>query len=198
VSEPPQRTLVLACGALAIEILWLIEANDLDHLDVKCLPATLHHTPERIPDAVRQKLRADRADYAKVLVLYGDCGTGGALDRVLDQEQGVERIPGPHCFSFFWGNAAFAQYCQDEITTFFLTDFFCRHFETFVWSAYGLDRHESMVEFVFGNYEKLVYLAQLDTPQLTEKAQEIAARLNLTFERRLVGFGDMEVALAQT
>lgn len=184
------RTLLLACGALANEVLWLKNANQLTHVDLQCLPAKLHHTPALIPEAVRRKIREYRAQYARVIVIYGDCGTAGALDRLLEEE-GVERIAGPHCFSFLWGNDAFSEYTDDEITTFYLTDFFCRHFDKFVWETYGLNRHESMVDFVFGNYEKLLFLAQVDDPELTEKAKEIAARLNLTFERRSVGYGSL-------
>ena len=190
-----QRALLLACGALAKDLVWLIEVNRLEHLDLKCLPAQLHHSPARIPDAVRTALRTYRDKYQKILVVYGDCGTGGTLDNVLEEEGGIERIPGPHCFSFMWGNRQFAQYGEDEITTFFLTDFFCRHFETFMWEAYGLDRHEGMVDFVFGNYEKLVFLAQKDDAALKLKAQRIAARLGLSYEYRFVGFGDLEPAV---
>ncbi|MEX0281873.1 MAG: DUF1638 domain-containing protein [Arenibacterium sp.] len=193
--EVETRTLILACGALAREVLWVIEANGLTHLDLKCLPAQLHHRPERIPEAVRDKIRAYRDAYDKIYVLYGDCGTGGALDRVLEEEGGIERIPGPHCFSFLWGNAPFAAYSDDEITTFYLTDFFCRHFESFMWKAFGLDRHASMVEFVFGNYEKLIYLSQEEDPGLVEKAQTISEQLGLLFEHRAVGYGDLEQAV---
>lgn len=191
------KTLLLACGALAKEVVWLVEVNNLQHLDIKCLPAQLHHAPARIPEAVRAKIREHRDSYDKIYVLYGDCGTAGGLDRVLEEEGGIERIAGPHCFSFYWGNDAFAQYNEDEITTFYLTDFFCRHFETFMWEAFGLDRHESMVEFVFGNYEKLIYISQTDTPDLVKKAQGIAERLNLSFEHRSAGFGDLERSLLQ-
>ena len=193
-----QKTLLLACGALAKDLMWLIQANGLDHLEIQCLPAQLHHAPARIPEAVRAQLRKNQDRYQKIFVVYGDCGTGGALDRVLGEEGGIERIPGPHCFSFMWGNRAFAEYSDDHITTFFLTDFFCRHFEKFMWEAYGLDRHKSMVDFVFGNYEKLAFLAQTEDADLRAKAEEIAARLGLTFEYRRVGFGDLERAVLRT
>ncbi len=196
--ERPQKTLLLACGALARDLVSLVHTNRLDHLEIQCLPAQFHHTPARIPEAVRVQLRKYRDRYQKVFVVYGDCGTGGALDRVLEEEGGIERIPGPHCFSFMWGNEAFAEYGEDEITTLFLTDFFCRHFEKFMWEAFGLDRHESMIDFVFGNYEKLVFLAQIKDAELRAKAEEIAARLSLTFEYRMVGFGDLERSVLQT
>lgn len=188
-------TLLLACGALGREIVWLIERNGLKHLDVQCLPASLHHTPGKIPDAVRDQIRANKDKYEKIFVLYGDCGTAGALDRVLEEEGGIERISGPHCFSFFWGNEAFAEYGEEEITTFYLTDFFCRSFDKFVWQAFGLDRNKNMVDFVFGNYEKVVFMPQTDDPSLERKAQEIAARLGLEYERRFVGYGELETAI---
>ncbi|MET1413761.1 DUF1638 domain-containing protein [Roseibium sp. HPY-6] len=188
-------TLLLACGALGKEIVWLIEKNGLKHLDVQCLPAGLHHTPDKIPEAVRTQIRANKDRYDKIFVLYGDCGTAGALDRVLLEEGGCERIAGPHCFSFYWGNEAFSAYGEDEITTFYLTDFFCRSFEKFIWQAFGLDRNKNMVDFVFGNYEKLVYMPQTDDPSLEKKAREIASSLGLTYERRFVGFGELETAI---
>ena len=184
-------TLLIACGALGREIIDLIELNAWQHLDVACLPAKLHHAPKLIPEAIRAKIREARGKYDKIYVLYGDCGTGGLLDKVLAEEGGIERIGGPHCFSFYAGNAAFEATAEDDITTFFLTDYFCRHFETFVWQAIGLDRRADMVEFVFGNYEKLVYLAQTADPELNSQAQAIADRLGLTYEYRYCGYGDL-------
>lgn len=186
-------TLLIACGALAREIVDLIEINRWRHLDVTCLPAKLHHAPKLIAGAVRGKIREARGKYDRIYVLYGDCGTGGELDEVLKEEGNVERIAGPHCFSFFAGNASFAARADDDITTFFLTDYFCRHFEKFVWQAVGLDRRADMVQFVFGNYRKLVYLAQTRDPELEAVAPQIAARLGLAYEYRFTGYGDMEV-----
>lgn len=160
-------------------------------------PAQLHHAPARISEAARAQLRKNRDKYERIFVVYGDCGTGGALDRVLEEEGGVERIQGPHCFSFMRGKAPFSTCAEDEITTFFLTKFFCRHFEKFIWEAFGLDRHESMVEFVSGNYEKLVFIAQTEDAQLKMKAEQIARRLGLKYEYQLVGFGDLERAALQ-
>jgi len=191
-------TLLIACGALAQEIVHLIELNGWRHLDVACLPAKLHHAPKLIAGAVRSKIEAARSKYDKIYVLYGDCGTGGELDAVLAQAGNVERIPGPHCFSFFAGNAAFAADAEDDLTTFFLTDYFCRHFEKFVWQAIGLDRRADMVQFVFGNYRKLVYLAQTREAQLEASAQQIANRLGLAYEHRFVGYGELEPFMAAT
>lgn len=191
-------TLLIACGALAREIVDLIERNNWRHLDVICLPAKLHHAPKLIAEAVRSKLQDNRAKYEKIYVLYGDCGTGGELDQVLAEEGNVERIPGPHCFSFLAGNEAFAATSEDDLTTFFLTDYFCRHFEKFVWQAIGLDRRADMVQFVFGNYRKLVYLAQTRDVHLETSARQIAARLGLEYEYRFVGYGDLETFMAET
>lgn len=189
-------TLLIACGALGREVVQLIEMNRWQHLDVACLPAKLHHRPELIAEAVREKIRAQRDRFDRICVLYGDCGTGGELDQVLEEEGGIERIPGPHCFSFFAGNEAFATRAEDDMTTFFLTDYFCRHFDTFVWKALGLDRRADMAAFVFGNYEKLVFLAQTEDVQLQDKAREIAQRLSLAYEYRFCGYGDLASFMA--
>ena len=186
-------TLLIACGALAREAVDLIEANGWRHLDLQCLPAKLHHRPELIPEAVREKIRAAKAGgsaTARYMSSMAIAARAGELDRVLAEEGGVTRIGGPHCFSFYRGNAAFAAAAEREITAFYLTDYFCRHFETFVWEALGLDRRADMVEFVFANYEKLVYLAQVEDPDLATKAEAIARRLKLAYEYRPCGYGD--------
>ncbi len=193
----PGRVLLIACGALAREILAVTRANGWNHLDLTCLPAKLHNEPEKIPDAVRAKVREARADgYSKVFVVYADCGTGGLLDRVC-AEEGVERIEGPHCYSFFDGNEAFAEREEaGEITAFYLTDFLARQFDTLIWKGFGLDRHPDMLPMMFGNYEKVVYLAQTDDPALEAKARAAADRLGLAFEIRRTGYGDLAGFLA--
>jgi hypothetical protein len=191
------NTLLIACGALAKEIIVLIERNGWRHLDVACLAAKLHHTPHLIPEAIRQKIRASRNAYTKIYVLYGDCGTGGTLDRMLAEEGGIERIPGPHCFSFFAGNEAFAAVAEEDMSTFYLTDYFCRHFETFVWKALGLDRRADMVDFVFGNYRKLVFMPQVRDDALEQKAREIASRLGLKYEYRFCGYGELATFMSE-
>ena len=188
-------TLLIACGALGREIIDLIEMNGWRHLDVTCLPAKLHHQPQKIPEQIRQKIRAHRSRYKKIFVLYGDCGTGGLLDKVLEEEGDVERIPGPHCFSFFRGNEAFSRLMEDEIGSFYLTDFFCRHFETFVWEALGLDRRDDMAAFVFGHYTKLVFMPQVKDEALERKAREIACRLGLDYEYQFCGYGDLATSM---
>jgi hypothetical protein len=186
------RVLLIGCGALAREVLDLIEANGWNHLDLHCLPAILHNHPEKIPTAVEDAVTARRGDYAQVFVLYADCGTGGLLQAACAR-LGVEMLQGPHCYSFFEGNAVFA--ARDEITAFYLTDFLVRQFDAFVTRPLGLDRHPQLRDMYFGNYTKLVYQAQTDDPELTEKARTCAAFLGLDFERRFTGYGDLEVAL---
>lgn len=188
--------LLIACGALAREIIQLIELNNWQHLDVACLPAKLHNTPEQIPEAVREKIRTNRDKYNRIYVLYADCGTGGLLDKVLEEEGDVERIPGPHCYSFFAGNDVFEARAEDDMRAFFLTDYLCRHFDKLVWEGFGLDRHPDMPAFVFGNYEKVVFLAQTKDEALERQAAEIAHRLGLAYEYRFTGMGDLASYMA--
>lgn len=195
---PPKgtgRILLIACGALAHEILALKSANAWSHLDLQCLPANLHLWPDRIPAAVEQAVRTHRAAYDDVFIVYADCGTGGLLQAKC-AELGVQMIEGPHCYSFFEGNAAFAAKAEDEFTAFYLTDFLVRQFDAFVWRPMGLDRHPELRDIYFGNYTKLVYQAQTDDPALDAKAADCAARLNLAYERRFTGYGDLGTALA--
>ncbi len=186
------RILLLACGALAREVLALIRLNGWHHFDLHCLPAILHNTPDRIPRAVEEAVQRHGDSYDRVFVLYADCGTGGELSATCER-LGVEMLAGPHCYSFFEGNAAFA--ARDEITAFYLTDFLTRQFDAFVWRPLGLDRHPELRDLYFGNYDRLVYLAQTEDPALTAKAEQAAERLGLAFERRFTGYGDLTTAL---
>ena len=190
VPTAPPRTLLIACGALAREVLALIRLNGWRHMELTCLPADLHNTPQRIPDAVRAKIKATRGKYGKVLVLYGDCGTGGLLDQVL-AEEGVERIPGPHCYAFYSGVGAFLAQAEAEPGCFYLTDYLARHFERLVIQGLGLDRHPELLPLYFGNYEKLVYLAQAPDPWLEQQAKAAALRLGLAYEHRPTGYGGL-------
>nr|WP_144293387.1 DUF1638 domain-containing protein [Rhodoligotrophos appendicifer] len=185
------RLLLIACGALATEIVTLIEANQWAMFDLACLPAKLHNHPEMIPEAVREKIREARGAYENIFVLYGDCGTGGLLDRVVEEE-GVERIPGPHCYSFFTGNDLFAGREDADFRSFYLTDYLARHFDKLVWEGLGLDRHPELLPLYFGNYEKVIYLAQVNDPGLDARAETAAKRLGLGYERRFTGYGDMD------
>jgi hypothetical protein len=188
------RILLIACGALAREILDLKKANGWDHMDLTCLPAKLHLYPEKITEAVIESVAKHRASYDEIFVVYADCGTGGLLKTACDN-MGVQMVAGPHCYSFFEGNERFAGISESEFTAFYLTDFLVRQFEAFIIKPMGLDRHPELRDMYFGNYEKLVYQAQTDDPALTKKAKEAAETLGLAFERRLTGYGDLEVTL---
>ncbi|MBI1219356.1 MAG: DUF1638 domain-containing protein [Rhodobacteraceae bacterium] len=194
--RPQGRVLLLACGALAHEILALKRANGWDHMDLTCLPANLHLWPDRIPAAVEAAVTTHRATYETIFVVYADCGTGGLLQAKC-AELGVEMVEGPHCYSFFEGNATFAELAETEFTAFYLTDFLVRQFDAFVWKPMGLDRHPELRDMLFGNYTKLVYQAQTDDPALDAKAQDCAARLGLAYERRFTGYGDLTPTLAR-
>jgi hypothetical protein len=189
------RTLLIACGALAREIAALRRANDWHDLEVRCLPAELHNRPERIAPAVRAVIAANRGRYAQMFVVYGDCGTRGELDALL-REEGIERLPGAHCYEFLATAAVFAQLADSEPGTFYLTDFLLRHFERLVIRPLGLDRHPELTPVYFGHYRKLLYLSQAPAPQGLAQAQAIAARFGFAFEHRFTGYGELGTRLA--
>ncbi|MCI2393136.1 DUF1638 domain-containing protein [Aliiroseovarius sediminis] len=193
-TDTSAKVLILACGALANEILALIRLNGWDHMSLTCLPAILHNTPERIPDAVRAAYDKHHADFDQIFVAYADCGTGGQLAALCD-DLGIEMIRGPHCYSFFEGNDAFAAHADGEIDVFYLTDFLARGFESFVIKPLGLDRHPELRDMYFQHYTRLIYLAQTDNPDLDRMAQAAAERLGLRYERKFTGFGDLKTAL---
>lgn len=191
-----QPMLIIACGALAREITAVVRANAWSQVRVECLPADLHNHPERIPEAVRRKLeRVDRAR-ERVFVAYADCGTGGLLDQVLEAH-GVQRLAGAHCYEFYAGAQVFAELAEAEPGTFYLTDFLARHFQRLVVTGLGLDRHPQLAALYFGNYRRLVYLAQREDPLLLERARQAAARLGLAFEQRFAGYGDLHTSLVR-
>jgi len=189
-----RRQLVLACGALAREVNAVLAANHLHHVTLHCLPAGLHNRPKEIPDAVRAAVREARDDYDDILVGYADCGTGGELDKVLFEE-GLQRLPGAHCYAFFSGVDAFERRAEEDMRAFFLTDFLTRQFETLVIEGLGLDRHPELRDMYFGHYEKVVYLAQTDDPRLKTGAEAAAKRLGLAYEYRFVGLGELAPAV---
>ena len=189
------RPLVIGCGALARELVALTRRAGLPAMDLTCLPATLHNRPERIPAAVERKIRRAKArGVERIFVAYADCGTGGRLDRVL-QVEGVERLDGAHCYEIYSGRTAFAAVQDEEPGTFYLTDFLARNAERLVWRGLGLDRHPELRPLYFGNYRRVVYLAQTDDPALTAAGRRLARRLGLAFERRFTGLGELAVAI---
>lgn len=189
------RVLLIACGALAREIVELTERNKWDAFDIQCLPAKWHNTPQFIVPAVRQKIFAAKRHYDKIFVLYGDCGTGGQLDALLE-EQGVERLEGPHCYAFYSGNSVFAEHADDDMTVFYLTDYIARQFDKLIWEGLGLDRHPELLPDYFKHYTKVVYLAQTEDETLQRKAEAAAVKLGLQYEYRFTGYGELETDMA--
>jgi hypothetical protein len=195
-SSIPPRVVVIGCGALARELLAL--TRDLPAVKVEAVDARLHMRPALIADAVMAKAAKVRARYGqdvRIFVAYADCGTNGALDAVLARE-GIERIPGAHCYEFYAGSAAYAALQEEELGTFYLTDFLARQFESLVLVGLGLDRHPELLPDYFGSYRRLVYLAQTDDPALEAKARAAADRLGLSFERRDTGYGELAPVIA--
>jgi hypothetical protein len=186
--------LVIACGALAHEILELQRLGGWRHVTLECLPAQLHNTPEKIPDALREKLDEVAGRFDAIFVGYGDCGTGGRLDALLD-EYDVERLPGAHCYEFFTGGDRFRELAEDEPGTFYLTDFLTRHFDSLVFRGLGLDRNPELRDSYFGNYRRLLYLAQTQSPELEARARECAERLGLEYSYHYTGLDGLASAL---
>lgn len=189
---------IIACGALANELLALKQLNQWNHFEITCLPAKYHSTPALIPEAVCSKIKQiknQNPNYqTEIIIAYGDCGTGGLLDKVL-KETNTKRLAGAHCYQFFAGQNAFNVLHEAEIGTFYLTDFLTKHFDTYVWKALGLDRKPELLEIYFGNYKKLIYLAQTDNKELGKKAQECADRLGLAYEQIFTGYGELKTTL---
>ena len=181
-----ESVLVIACGALAKEIVELKQLNGWSHLKVQCLPADLHNRPEKIPGAARAAIEKYRPEFDHLFVAYADCGTGGALDKVL-AEFGIERLAGTHCYEFYAGAAEFAGLADDEPGTFYLTDFLTRHFDRLVKKGLGLDRHPELLATYFGNYRRLVYLSQAESTELEQAAREHADYLGLEYVHRHTG-----------
>jgi hypothetical protein len=184
-------TLIICCGAIANEIVTIIRENGWEHMKVECLPAKLHNEPDTLPEGVRAKIRAGRARGDEVVVLYSDCGTGGGMARVLEEE-GVENIGGAHCYEVFTGSEPFKQLMQDEPGSFFVTDFLARHFEKLVFKGLGLDRFPKLRNVYFGKYRKMVYLVQRENPETLKRAEAAAASIQLELEVRHTGYGGFQ------
>ena len=180
------QILVIACGAIARELVRIRDINGWDHVQFQCLPANLHNSPDKIPSAVIEKIEAEGNSFEKVFVAYADCGTAGALDRALEGT-GIERIPGAHCYEFFAGSEVFFDLAEQEAGSFYLTDFLVQHFERLVIGGLGLDRHPELADVYFANYRRLVYLAQTDSDKLQALAKSYAERMGLEYVYRFRG-----------
>lgn len=190
----PDSLLVIACGALAEEINALKQSQGWDHMQLVCLDAWLHNRPERIPDRLRAKIRQHKDEYSDIFVAYADCGTAGGIDRVLEEE-GIERLPGAHCYEFYAGAQRFEVLANAEPGTFYLTDFLVKHFERFVIKPLKLDTHPELRDVYFGNYHRLVYLSQTPGENSLAAAVDAADKLGLEFEHVHCGYGELVVGL---
>ena len=189
-----RRPLIIACGALVSELRAVLGRNGLNEaIEVRYLPANLHNRPEGIVPALREHLdgRGDRP----TMVGYADCGTGGALDAMLQDYPDVTRIPGAHCYEFFAGSAFFAQLHDEQPGTFYLTDFLAKHFDALVWQGLGLDRHPELRDVYFGAYTRVMLLSQTTDPAVEVAGRKAAERLGLAFAHRHVGLDGLEAAI---
>jgi hypothetical protein len=186
--------LIIACGALAQEIVQLQTLNGWNHLHLKCLDAELHNRPHLIAGKLREKIAQHRNEYNNIFVAYADCGSGGEIDRVLEDEN-IERLPGAHCYSFFAGEQRFKEISEQELGSFYLTDFLAKHFERLVIKGLKLDQHPELRNQYFGNYTRVVYLSQEDNPSVRSLAKNAALFLGLDFEHEHCGYGDLQTGL---
>lgn len=187
-------TLVITCGALAGELRDIVAINQLEFVTIECLPANLHNKPEDIPAAVAARIERARGRFDRIFVGYADCGTGGELDRLLAID-GIERLPGAHCYEFFATTPVFGAIHEADPRTFYLTDYLVRHFDRLVITGLGIDRYPELRQDYFGNYRRIMHLAQTDDSALEHAGRDAALRLDLDYERRLVGYGDLESSI---
>jgi hypothetical protein len=188
------KTAFIICGALAREVLAIIDRHGWNAAVVG-IPALDHMYPERIAPDVEKQFQELRHQYERIIVVFGDCGSRGALDQFLDQYN-LERVAGPHCYEMYGGDE-FHQLMAEEPGTFFLTDFLVRGFEGLVIKQLGLDRFPILKEDYFRHYQRLVYLVQVEDVELFQRAQEIAAYLDLPLEIRHTGYGLLEERLVK-
>ena len=184
-------TLVIACGALAHELVDVLKANQWDHVDVQCLPADWHNTPDKIAPGVERKIIENKENYSHILVAYGDCGTGGHLDNVIEKHK-VERLPGAHCYSFFAGEEHFTKLAEDDIGTFYLTDYLAWHFDRLILEELGINKHPELREMYFGNYTRMLYLSQTHNQERLAQAQSAADAIGLPLEVHYTGLKRFE------
>lgn len=185
-------TALIACGALAREVLALKQKHGWE-ADVLAAPALLHNEPRKIPAAVRERIRKARGRYERVIVVYGDCGTGGLLDKLLAQE-GVERVAGPHCYEMY-ANGQFERLMAEAPGTYFLTDYMVQSFDHLVIEGLGLNRFPELRDEYFRHYTRCVYLMQSDDPALRARAEWAATQIGLPLEIQRVGYGALETRL---
>ena len=177
---------LIICGALGREVTAIIQDQGWD-AEVIGLPAIDHVFPERIAPHVDQRIEELQDTYEKLVVVYGDCGSRGALDELLSQYPDIQRVPGPHCYEIYAGET-FDEMMDQEPGTFFLTDFMVRTFWGLIMKSMGLDRFPQLKVDYFRNYKRIVYLVQDDSEVHREQAEQIAAYLELPLEIKVTGY----------
>ena len=190
------KLLVIACGALAHEIVWLQRLNNWNQIELQCLDAELHNRPKLIPQKLRDKIKENLGQYQSIFVAYADCGTGGEIDRVLEEEN-IERLPGAHCYSFYATEERFSELAEQELGTFYLTDFLVEHFDRIMIKGLKLDRHPELRDQYFAHYTRVIYLSQRQDTELEAKAKVAAEFLGLEFRHLHTGYGDLDRSLQQ-
>ena len=182
------KRLVLGCGALVHELVALCrQTPELKAaITLQCLPAKLHNTPQLIAGEVDKFLAKNAYKYDDVFVAYGDCGTAGELDNVL-AKYNARRIEGAHCYEFFAGTAAFEEIVEDQLGSFFLTDYLVKNFDRLVVEGLGLDRFPELFDEYFKHYTQMVYLAQTESLELQELAKAHAQSFGMDYQYRYVG-----------
>ncbi len=190
------KILIIACGALAREVLDVIKINGFTHLAITCLPAILHNRPTEIPERLRAKIRKNKSKYSKIYVAYADCGAGGRIEKVC-AEEGAEMMTGPHCYAFYTGQEAFTKLAEEELGSFYLTDYLARQFDAVIMEGFGLNKHPEIRDMMFGNYTRLVYMAQVDDPELDRKAEAAAVKLKLNYTKIKTGYGELASFIEQ-
>ena len=190
-----EKVCIVACGALAHEVKFIISSlPKAANVKFVCLPAILHNYPHLIGQKLEKKILQLQPKFDRILVAYGDCGSGGEIEKVCNK-YGASFIHSPHCYAFFATDATFETIQAKEIGTFYLTDFLAKHFYRLVIQGMGIDKHPELQEILFGNYKRLVYLAQQPTPALEQKAKDAAALLHLDYEYIYTGYGDLSAFL---
>ena len=199
---PQAKLLVIACGALAHEIIGLQKYSGWNQIEVQCLDAELHNRPQLIPQKLRAALDKSRGQYQHTFIGYADCGTGGEIDRIIEQESQVsdkkiERLPGDHCYSFYAGEQRFNALADQELGTFYLTDFLVEHFDRLIVKGLKLDKYPQLREQYFAHYKLVVYLSQRVDTALVLRASAAAEFLGLAFRHEHSGYGGLETALQE-
>jgi hypothetical protein len=185
----------IICGALAREVNALIQKHGWD-ADLIGVPAVDHVFPERIAPDVEERIQEHQDTYERLIVVYGDCGSKGALDEMLSRYETIERIPGPDCYEMY-GGTLMDTLREEEPGTYFLTDFMVRTFFGLIIKSMGLDRYPDLKDMYFQNYKRVVYLAQTEDEKLQQKARKIAEYMELPLEIRYTGYGLLEERLVE-